>query len=165
MRSLKGFEALTMLRGGRWRGGLLALAERLPDTKGRHSGWIMARGKNHRLAIEDIGGFDLTDAIGLPSGDVVILERRFRWLEGVKMRLRRFKVADIAPGAVLSGEVLLEADMTFEIDNMEALSAHRDANGDTILTILSDDNFNGFLQRTLLLQFALPGERRAARGD
>ena len=34
---------------------------------------------------------------------------------------------------------------------------HRDASGETILTLMSDDNFS-LLQRTLLLQFALVGE-------
>jgi hypothetical protein len=37
---------------------------------------------------------------------------------------------------------------------MEAIDAHRNASGETILTIISDDNFSP-LQRTLLLRFAL----------
>jgi hypothetical protein len=37
---------------------------------------------------------------------------------------------------------------------MEALGVHRNAAGETILTIISDDNFNP-LQRTILLRFAL----------
>jgi hypothetical protein len=41
------------------------------------------------------------------------------------------------------------------IDNMEAIAAHRSAAGETILTLMSDDNFSA-LQRTLLMQFALP---------
>jgi len=47
--------------------------------------------------------------------------------------------------------------MGFEIDNMEGLAVHRNAKGETILTLISDDNFSSF-QRTLLLQFALVGE-------
>jgi hypothetical protein len=50
----------------------------------------------------------------------------------------------------------MEADLSHEIDNMEALAVHKDQNGDTVLTIISDDNFNRSLQRTLLLQFTLP---------
>jgi hypothetical protein len=49
---------------------------------------------------------------------------------------------------------LLEADHRYEIDNMEGLSVHRGAGGETILTMISDDNFS-IIQRTLLLQFAL----------
>jgi hypothetical protein len=37
---------------------------------------------------------------------------------------------------------------------MEALAVHRNAAGETILTLISDDNFNP-LQRTILLRFAL----------
>jgi hypothetical protein len=37
---------------------------------------------------------------------------------------------------------------------MEAIAVHRNAGGETIITLLSDDNFNR-LQRTILLRFAL----------
>jgi hypothetical protein len=37
---------------------------------------------------------------------------------------------------------------------MEGIDAHQDAAGDTVLTMVSDDNFS-MLQRTLLLQFTL----------
>ena len=45
---------------------------------------------------------------------------------------------------------------------MECLGVHRDAKGDTVLTLMSDDNFNHFLQRTILLQFTLAEKSRAA---
>ena len=32
---------------------------------------------------------------------------------------------------------------------------HRGAGGETILSLISDDNFNHFLQRTVFLQFTL----------
>jgi hypothetical protein len=48
----------------------------------------------------------------------------------------------------------LEADMGYQLDNMEGLSVHRDGNGEIVLTLISDDNFFP-LQRTLLLQFTL----------
>ncbi len=71
------------------------------------------------------------------------------------MRLRYLRGADIKPGAVVDGEVLLQANMGYEIDNMEGLAVHKDARGDTVVTLVSDDNFNHMLQRTLLLQFTL----------
>ena len=40
---------------------------------------------------------------------------------------------------------------------MEGLAVHRNAQGEIVLTLISDDNFSP-LQRTLLLQFALVGE-------
>lgn len=123
----------------------------------------MARGVAHRFALTDIGGYEPTDAVALANGDVIVLERRFRWLEGVKMRLRRIDGGEFKPGAVIEGEVLLDADMSQEIDNMEAVAAHTDASGATVLTLMSDDNFNGFLQRTLLLQFRLSDNRSARK--
>ena len=52
---------------------------------------------------------------------------------------------------------MIFADLGYEIDNMEGLSVHRGANGDSILTLISDDNFSP-IQRTVLLQFALVDE-------
>ncbi len=60
----------------------------------------------------------------------------------------------IAPGAVVDGPSIFDADLGHEIDNMEGIDVHRTADGDTVLTMISDDNFS-MLQRTLLLQFTL----------
>ena len=49
--------------------------------------------------------------------------------------------------------MLIEADLGHQIDNMEGIGVHR-AGGDTVLTLISDNNFSS-LQRTLLLQFSL----------
>lgn len=159
MSSNKGLEAMTVLAGGPNKGALIALSERLYDRDGNHTGWIWPVSgqaiEPRRFQIKDIGEFDLTDCASLPDGALVLLERRFRWTEGVKMRLRLFKPGEIAPGVVAEGETLITADMTSEIDNMEGLAMHRDRSGATVLTLVSDDNFNSFLQRTLLLQFTL----------
>jgi hypothetical protein len=37
---------------------------------------------------------------------------------------------------------------------MEGLSVHRSPSGETVLTLVSDDNFS-IIQRTILLQFTL----------
>ena len=54
--------------------------------------------------------------------------------------------------------------MNAEIDNMEGLAVHTNAAGEIIVTMISDDNFNKGLQRTLLLQFALDGVDLASTG-
>jgi hypothetical protein len=113
--------------------------------------------------LKQIGGFDITDAAPLPDGGVALLERRFRFSEGVKMRIRRIAASEIKRGAVIQGEVLLEADDRLNIDNMEAIAAHRTAAGETVLTLMSDDNFNPF-QRTLIMQFVLPDGAAEAAG-
>ena len=77
------------------------------------------------IALKPIEGFDITDAAALPDGGIVILERRFRYSEGIKMRIRRVSAAELKPGAVIKGEVLLEATDSLNIDNMEAIGVHR----------------------------------------
>ncbi len=46
---------------------------------------------------------------------------------------------------------------------MEAIAVHRAASGETILTLMSDDNFSP-LQRTLIMQFAMPESKRVLAG-
>lgn len=154
----KGFEAVAVLRGGPLKGAVIAFAEEYFDPARNHTGWIWTAGIGsapQRLGLVNIADFAITDAAALPDGSLIVLERKFRWLEGVKARIRLIRAADIKPGALLEGEVLLDADMTAEIDNMEALALSRNARGQTVLTLMSDNNFNNFLQRSLLLQFTL----------
>src|SRR6516165_473982 len=96
----------------------------------------------------------VTHAQLLPCCDVLLLERRFFWSSGLAVRMRRVALGEIKPGAVVDGPVLFDVDLGYEIDNMEGLSVHRSAGGETVLTLISDDNFSA-VQRTLLLQFTL----------
>ena len=154
MKGNAGIEAMTVIAGGPHTGAVIAYSERFPDSDGNHVGWLWIDGEPRRLGLRGIGGFDLTDVASLPDGSLIVLERRFRWTEGVRMQLRLVPVTEIAPGRMAEGQVLLTADLTSEIDNMEGLAVHRDTAGATILTLVSDDNFNPVLQRTILLQFA-----------
>ena len=90
----------------------------------------------------------------LASGELLILERKFSWLSGVGIRIRRIALKSLAPGAVVDGPSIFDADLGNEIDNMEGIDAHITPEGETVLTMISDDNFS-LLQRTLLLQFTL----------
>lgn len=156
------FEAVAVLQGGRFKGSPIAIAERLMDQRGLHTGWIWVDDEPRRLYLTDVGEFDITDAEPLRDGSLLVLERRFRWSEGVKMRLRLISPEEIGPGAVMQGEVLLQADMAYQIDNMEAVAVHYGPRGEPIITLMSDDNFNSLLQRTVMLQFAL-GDNGPAR--
>ncbi|MDX2290138.1 MAG: esterase-like activity of phytase family protein [Hyphomicrobiaceae bacterium] len=153
-----GIEALTVLKGGRYKGVPIAFAEKLRDGKKRQTGWLFVKGAAQAFTLEDIGGYDITDVAASPDGGILLLERRFRWFEGIKMRIRRITVDDIAPGRHVTGEVLLEASLVSNIDNMEGLAVHPGPDGALILTVISDDNFDRVLQRTMLLQFRLPAE-------
>ena len=150
-----GMESLATIDGGRFKGALVAFAEEADEGTGYHRGWIWVRGEARQLNVVSRDGFALTAAASLEDGSLLLLERRFRILEGVRMRMRLIQADKIEPGAVLDGETLIQADLGQEIDNMEGLGVHTESDGTTVLTILSDDNFNPVLQRTLLLQFSL----------
>ena len=79
------------------------------------------------------------------------------------MRIRRIGAGELKPGALIAGEMLLEADDSLNIDNMEAIAVHRAASGETVLTLMSDDNFSA-LQRTLIMQFTLPETKPVVAG-
>jgi hypothetical protein len=88
---------------------------------------------------------------------LLLLERSYSPVRGVAMRIRRIPLGLIKPGALVDGTPLIEADLAYQIDNMEGIGLHRNAAGETIVTLISDDNLS-VLQRNLLLQFALVGE-------
>jgi hypothetical protein len=154
----KGLEAMVVVPSGLpLAGTLIALSERGLDAHGNLRAFLIGGPSAGEFAIQRSDDFDISDCALLPSGDLLILERRFFWWSGVAMRIRRIPLAAIAPDALVDGRELIFADMGFQIDNMEGLSVHRTPAGDTILTLVSDDNFST-LQRTILLQFRLVDE-------
>ena len=168
--SNKSLESVCTIMGGSNKGAIVTLSERFPNKDGSHTGWMYpgtaANGVAaittatgwKTLSITNIGDYDLTDCHGLADGSLLVLERRFRWsswYEGVKGRLRRFSPEELRTGR-LEGEILLDVDLGQEIDNLEGLAVHKGPKGETVLTMISDDNFNQVLQRTVLLQFTLP---------
>jgi hypothetical protein len=159
----RGIEAMALIKTGKLKGTLLAFAEGRADKNGNLMGWLIGGPTPGPILLKRIGGFDITDAASLPDGGVVLLERRFRFSEGIKMRIRRVAAGEIKRGALIEGEVLLDADDSLNIDNMEAIAAHRAASGETVLTLMSDDNFSA-LQRTLIMQFTLPETKPVLAG-
>ena len=68
MQPNQGIEALAVLQAGPLRGSVVAFAERFTRGSGYHTGWIWVRGEPHRIHLQDIDGFNITDAAGLPDG-------------------------------------------------------------------------------------------------
>ena len=151
----EGIEALVEFSEGR----LLALEEGGEDPPDKSSrGWLIGpKGKVERLTLARSARFRPTDAASLPNGDVLVLERRYTAIGGVAARLRVLDQKSLVAGAELQGEVIAELVPPVSVDNMEGLAVHQDGNR-TIVTLISDDNFNQW-QRTLLLQFELLPER------
>jgi hypothetical protein len=158
MRSLpanKGIEGLAFVPDGLpLAGTLIAISERGLDRIGNIAAFLVGGPTPGTFSVKRTSDFDVTDAALLPGGDLLLLERKFNWTEGLDVRLRQIALTSIKPGAVVDGTVLWQADLRYEIDNLEGLSIHREPGGVTILTLVSDDNFS-LVQRTLLLQFAL----------
>jgi hypothetical protein len=130
------------------------MSERGLDPQGNLIAFLIGGPSPGQFSVRRTENFDISDAVLLPSGDLLILERKFSWVAGVGIRIRRVALSSIAPGALVDGPAIFEADLGLEIDNMEGIDAHVTAEGDTVLTLVSDDNFS-LLQRTLLLQFTL----------
>jgi hypothetical protein len=151
----KGLEALVVVpKGLPLAGTLIAISERGLDRNGNVIGFLVGGPAPGQFAVARSNNFDISDAVLLPSGELLVLERKFSWLAGVAIRIRRIALKSLAPGAVVDGPSIFEADLGHEVDNMEGIDAHLTPEGDTVLTMVSDDNFS-LLQRTLLLQFAL----------
>jgi len=151
----KGLEALVFVpKGLPLAGTLIAISERGLDADGNLIGFLVGGKTPGQFSVRRTENFDVSDAVLLPSGDLLLLERKFSWLGGIGIRIRRVALASVAPGAVVDGPAIFNADLGNEIDNMEGIDAHVSPEGETVLTMVSDDNFS-LLQRNLLLQFTL----------
>jgi hypothetical protein len=151
----KGLEALVFVpKGQPLAGSLIAISERGLDPSGNILCFLIGGPSPGQFTAKRTGNFDISDAVLLPSGDLLLLERKFSLLEGVGIRIRRIPIKSVVPDAVVDGPAIFEVDLGYEIDNMEGIDVHVTEDGETVLTMVSDDNFS-MIQRTLLLQFTL----------
>jgi hypothetical protein len=151
----RGLEALVFVpKGLPLAGTLIAMSERGLDRDGNLVAFLVGGPSPGQFDIRRTESFDISDAVLLPSGDLLVLERKFSLVSGIGIRIRRIPLAAIAPGALVDGPAIFMADLGEEIDNMEGIDAHVTEQGETVLTMVSDDNFS-LIQRTLLLQFTL----------
>ncbi len=153
--SNQGPEALAMVPAGKpLAGTLIAISERGLDRAGNIQAFLIGGPTPGTFTLRRNDDYDVTDAAVTAEGELLVLERRFGFLSGAGMRIRAIPLGEIKPGGVAVGRVLIEADLGYEIDNMEGIGVHKNAAGETIITVISDDNFSP-IQRTILLQFAL----------
>jgi hypothetical protein len=151
----KGLEALVFVpKGLPLAGTLIAMSERGLDPNGNLIAFLVGGPTPGQFSVRRTDDFDISDATLLPTGDLLVLERKFSLLSGVGIRIRSIALSSLAPGAVVDGPSIFEADLGQEIDNMEGIDSFVTPEGDTVLTLISDDNFS-LIQRTLLLQFTL----------
>ena len=152
-----GIESLVTLRDGR----LLAITEAqvVDEAKNQTAAYLWdfdveTSGDWKALRFQREGNFKPTGAARLPDGDLLVLERSYRPLIGVAMRLRRIRETEIAPGKILKGEELAVIRPPLAVDNMEGIDVKTGSEGEVLIYLLSDNNFS-LLQRNLLLLFEL----------
>jgi len=154
----KGLESLVFVpKGQPLAGTLIAISERGLDPAGNILGFLIGGPAPGQFSVKRTKNFDISDATLLPSGDLLLLERKFSVMEGVGIRIRRVPINVLTPDATIDGPTIFEVDLGYEIDNMEGIDTFVAENGDTVVTMISDDNFS-MIQRTLLLQFTLVEE-------
>ena len=155
LRQNRGFETVTRAHPqGQHEGALVVVAEKSLDKAGNIFAAIIEGQRKGIFTVKRSGDFDITDGAFLPDGDLLLLERSYRIADGVKMRLRRIYGESIAKGSVADGPILFEADMSYQIDNMEGMDVWQRADGATMVSLISDDN-HSILQRNLYLEFVL----------
>lgn len=145
-------------------GATVVVAERSVDKDGNLFSAILDGPGKGVFKIVRQAPFDVTDGAFLPNGDLVLLERRFSLAGGIGMRLRHIAGSSIRAGAVVDGEILLDADFGYQIDNMEGLDVVEGPDGDVRIIIVSDDN-HSILQRNIMLEFRLRPTASASQED
>jgi hypothetical protein len=155
LRMNRGFETVAYApEDGPLQGARVVISERSLDAKGNQYAAILEGPRKGVFTVKRSGKFDITDGAFLPNGDLLLLERSFSYADGVAMQLRRIDGGSIGPGKVADGPVLLQADMNYQIDNMEGLDVWRRGDGALMVSIVSDDN-QSLLQRNVYLEFRL----------
>ena len=155
LRGNGGLEALMKAPAdGPLKGATVWVAERSYNDKGDFIAGVQSGPKKGTFFVERIAPYDVTDGVFLRDGSFLLLERKFGIRDGIGMRIRRFEGGDIAPGKTLTGSVVMEADFSHQIDNMEGLDAFTAEDGSTHLIVVSDDN-HSLIERNLLLEFKL----------
>lgn len=136
----------------------VTVTERSLDADGNVFAAVLDGPLAGTFAVKRNDPWDITDGAFLPNGDLLLLERRFRLSDGIGMRIRRIDGRKICPGAVVDGEVLIDVDLSHQIDNMEGLDVVAMAQDDIRIIVVSDDN-HSILQRNLMLEFRLLPEK------
>ena len=155
LRSNRSLEALMIApQSSPLAGAAVIVAEDSLNDEGNMLAAILDGPLQGRFTVRHYDGFDVSDGVFLPDGDLLLLERRFGLAHGLGMRIRRIAGADIKPDALVDGTVIFEASTREQIDNMEGIDVFRAADGTLHLILVSDDN-HSILQRSLMLEFRL----------
>ena len=155
LRINRGLETVAVSpQSGPLEGGVVVVAELSLDQNGNLFAAVLDGPRQGIFSVARDGNYAVTDGAFLPDGDLLLLERRFNFADGLGMQIRRIKADAIKPGATVEGAVIMQADMGYQIDNMEGLDIIAGPGGDTRVIVVSDDN-HSILERNLMLEFRL----------
>ena len=147
--SNSGLEALTLLNDGR----LFAIAEGDKDADATLAWASEMIGWNAMTYAID-GGFRVTGAATLKSGDVLVLERYYTPRGGNRTRIKRLDAKTIRRGATLNGDLIAFLAPPVRVDNYEGIEIRQGPKNETLIYLVSDDNFNDD-QTTYVMMFEL----------
>ncbi|WP_376965967.1 esterase-like activity of phytase family protein [Azospirillum sp. A26] len=158
-----GLESLTLLPDGR----LLTIEEGKDNGHQDRRAWITRMGSSRDgvpasaadwqpFTYRTAPRYRPTSVAPLPDGGVLVLERRVSLLGGWSSRLVRVAARQLTAGAVVDGEELGRLEAPLVNDNFEGIATRPGPAGETLVYLISDNNFSS-LQRTYLLMFALHG--------
>jgi hypothetical protein len=138
------------------KGWLIAISERNETPDGKLRGWLWRQGKSKEFHFTRHEDYRITGLPILPGGEEIItVERSFVPPVRVGMAMRRFRLADLRKQDAGAGQMVFSGGITaWKIDNMEGIAVHKDERG-TVITVISDDNFNRSIQDTVMFEFRL----------
>lgn len=146
-----GIEAMTELADRR----LLIFSESQLNSQGEHLAWVGdLKGQWQAFSHPTFEDFAPTGAATLPSGDVLLIQRSFTKERGVRGRLLLIPQQQLAKPGRIDPEELIRLQSPRSVDNLESVEVSRGRRGETLIYLLTDDNYSKE-QRTLLLQFEL----------
>ncbi len=150
-----GVETLTALSDGR----IVAISEEYTVKPGFNVGWIgtpdaAGRYRWRHFDYATVADFHPTAIRQLPDGSFVVLERAFDPIRSIRCRVMRFAASQLEPEGAVKAVELARLASPYTVDNLEGLSVTVGAGGETLLWLISDDNFNP-IQRNILLLFEL----------
>jgi hypothetical protein len=148
-------ESIGRFVSGPLSGSILAISETNKDGNGDIRAFVWGGKKAFEFSIKPFEDYAITDLAILPDGDIITVERSFSSTSLPGMAVRRMRTEDIVAGGAVSPSLVFSGRMPFyRIDNMEGIAVS-ELNGETRITVVSDNNYRPEFQRTLLLQFAL----------
>jgi len=133
---------------------IVTISEFSPNENGNARAFLRRSDGWHEFEVPLIDNYLITDAAFLPSGDLLVLERRFSLATGARARVRKILKSEISANKIASGKVILDLNQDQIIDNMEGISIFQMPDKSLRMALISDNNLFP-LQRTLYLEFEM----------